>query len=142
MRTLSHVLLCIEATVLIIPTLFGLIMGINVLVAALSGKLTTADLTLLLMLLCMLALLVLGWYVLFQRLVNGPLALRNLPPACWIAAAGGAVLSIVGYLLQVQVTQSRFAFFSLAIFGVPTFIHLTLETWVWPPNNRSSGREI
>ena len=137
MRTVSYVLLWIEATVLLIPTFFGLIMGVKVLAAALSGQLKTSEISLGLMLLCMLALLILGWYMLFQRLANGPLALRTVSPLCWLAAASGALLSIVGFILLR--TQSLFAFFSLAIWGIPTFAHLALETWVWPPNNRWRG---
>jgi hypothetical protein len=134
MRTVSYALLWVEAAILTIPTLFGLLMGVNVLTAALVGKLHSEEALLGLMLLCMLGLLVVGWYMLLERLINGPLALRNVSRLWWFAASIGAVLSVVGYLLLR--TQSLFAGFSMAIYGVPTFVHLGLETWVWPPNSR------
>jgi hypothetical protein len=133
MRTVSYVLLCIQAAILLIPTFFGLVMGVNALTTTLAGKLQSADVLPGLMYLCMLGLLIVGWYMLSQRLFNGPYALRKVSLLWWLAAGLGALLSLIGCILLP--TQSLFASFSMAVYGVPTFVHLALETWVWPPNN-------
>ncbi len=134
MRTVSYVLLCVEAVVLAIPTLFGLIMGIKLLAAAMTGGLPSDDIPLGMMFLCMLGLLVVGWHMLCQRLANGPLALRAVSRLWWVAAGLGGIVAVCGYALLR--TDSRLAMFSMAIYGVPTLIHLALETWVWPPKQR------
>jgi hypothetical protein len=137
MRTVSYVLLCVEAAILTVPTVFGLIMGLKVLVATLAGELRSAEIPLGIMLLCMLGLLIVGWYMLTQRLFDGPLALRKVSRLWRLAAGLGALVSVTGFILLR--TESKFAMFSMAIYGVPTFVHLALETWVWPPSHSSAS---
>jgi hypothetical protein len=132
MRTVSYVLLWVEAAILTVPTLFGLIMGIKVLAATVAGEMHSTDVSLGLMLLCMLGLQIVGWYMLSQRLFDGPLALRKVSRLWWLAASIGVLLSVTGFILLR--TESKFAMFSMAIYGLPTFVHLALETWVWPPS--------
>ena len=129
-------LLWVEAAILAVPTLAGLVIGVKALGAALTGSVPLDQVPLGLMLLCMLGLLVVGWYLLSQRLANGPLALRNVSRFWWIAAGAGALLSVAGYTLMIMGSESRFVMFSMAIYGIPTLLHLTLETWVWPPDKR------
>jgi hypothetical protein len=138
MRTLSYALLWVEAVILVVPTLGGLIMGMKGLAAALTGSIPFDQVPLGLILLCLLGLLVVGWYLLSQRLTNGPLALRKVSRSWWIAAGVGALLSVAGFTLMVAGSDSRFVMFSMALYGIPTLLHLTLETWVWPPGARSN----
>jgi hypothetical protein len=124
-------LLCIEAVILGVVTFFCFIMSLNVLSAALTGSLGPADLPLALMFFCMLGLLMVGWYMLSRRLFYGPLALRKVSRLWWLAATFGVLLGIIGFVFMF--TNAKVAMFSMAMWGVPTFVHLALETWVWPP---------
>lgn len=141
MRRVSHVLLTIEAIVLVFPTfLCGVFLfGATGLVWA--GVWTDSKIVDALVWSGVLLSLVAAWWLLLAYFYSGPQGARRAPAIVWLFAALVALLS----LLAAALGGDHSPLYGLApgVIFVPTFLHLVGEVWVWPPQRRECrGSEI
>ena len=126
MRSVSHVLLTLEAIILVFLTaIAGLVLiggsGLVWMSAWNDRQFFDA-----LMWIVMLLSLVADWWLLLAYFYQGHRGARRVPAAIWVFAGIIALLT----LWDAAVSGP-----SPAILFVPTLVHLSAEVWVWPPDN-------
>ena len=129
-RGLSHVLLTIEAIVLVFPTFVCavfLVGGIGQVWTALWAQSQIVDA---LVWSGVLFSLIAAWWLLLAYFYVGPHGARRAPVFVWLYATLVALLSV----LAAVVSNENSPLFGLApgVIFVPTFLHLTGEVWIWP----------
>jgi hypothetical protein len=124
-RTLSHLLLTVEAVLLVVLTVFAgvfLLGGIPLVWKELvSGSSYLSPLAWFAFLLSLVA----AWWLLLAYFYRGHRGARRVPTVVWAYAGIVALLA----LCEPFISEGP----GPAILFVPTFVHVTLEVWVWPP---------
>jgi hypothetical protein len=134
MRRVSHLLLILEAIALVVLTVVAgafLLGGSgSVWMSALSGEgyIDAAIWTIVLL------SLVAAWWLLLAYFYGGHRAAQGVPGVIWVFAGLVALLALSEAALSDEGSGP-------AILFVPTFLHLSAEVWVWPPDKSSGRRE-
>ena len=125
MRSVSHVLLTLEAIVLVFLTVIAgsVLLGGSGLVWVSAWK--DQRYFDALMWTIMFLSLVAAWWLLLAYFYQGHRGARRVPAAIWVFAGIIALLALWDAVVSGP---------SPAILFVPTFVHLSAEVWVWPPN--------
>src|SRR5688500_11478468 len=127
MRRLSHFLLTMEAIALIFLTVIAspFLLGgsAHVWTTAWAGQGYVDALTWSAMLLSLMA----AWWLWLAYFYQRHRGSRQVPPAVWLFAGLVALLAL--WEATVSGTGS-----CPAVLFVPTFLHLSAEVWLWPPN--------
>jgi hypothetical protein len=133
MRRLSHFLLTVEAIALVFLTVIACIFllggSTDVWATAWAGRGYSDALTWTAMLLSLVA----AWWLLLAYFYQGHRGARQVPAAVWVFA--GLITLLALFEAVASGTGS-----SPAILFVPTFIHLSAEVWLWPPNTSLERR--
>ena len=125
MRSVSHILLTLEAIVLVFLTVLAalvLVGGSGLVWMSAWNDHQYLDA---LMWTIMFLSLVAAWWLLLAYFYQGHRGARRVPAAIWVFAGIIALLALWGAAVSGP---------SPAILFVPTFVHLAAEVWVWPPN--------
>jgi hypothetical protein len=127
MRRVSHLLLTLEAIALVVLTVIAgafLLAGSgSVWMSALTGEGYVDALVWTIALLSLAA----AWWLLLAYFYGGHKAAQGVPVVIWVFAGLVALLA----LSEPALSGEGFGF---AILFVPTFLHLSAEVWVWPPD--------
>jgi hypothetical protein len=127
MRRLSHLLLTLEAIALVVLTVIAgafLLAGSgSVWMSALTGEGYVDALVWTIALLSLAA----AWWLLLAYFYGGHKAAQRVPVVIWVFAGLVALLA----LSEPALSGEGFGF---TILFVPTFLHLSAEVWVWPPD--------
>jgi hypothetical protein len=127
MRRLSHFLLTVEAIALVFLTVIAcaFLLGGSTYVwtRAWVGHGYVDALTWTAILLALVA----AWWLLLAYFYQGHRGAQQVPAAVWIFAG------VVALLALWEATMSGTGP-GPAILFVPTFVHLSAEVWLWPPN--------
>jgi len=127
MRRLSHVLLTLEAIFLVFLTVLA---GVFLLGGSFSVWVTAWNDQRYFDALAWTAILlslVSAWWLLLAYFYAGHWGARRVPAAVWVFAGLIALLALSDAVLTGAPSP--------AILFVPTLVHLSMEVWVWPPNN-------
>lgn len=128
MRRFSHILLTLEAIALVLLTVLACVFllggSVHVWATALAGRGYVDALTWSAMLLSLSA----AWWLLLAYFYRGHRGARQVPVAVWTFA--GLIASVTLWDAAASGTGP-----SPAILFVATFLHLSAEVWLWPPNN-------
>jgi hypothetical protein len=126
LRSVSHVLLTLEAIVLVFLTVIaGLVLlgGSGIVWMSVWNDQRYSDAF---MWVIMLLSLVAAWWLLLAYFYLGHKGARRVPAAIWVFAGIIALLALWDAVVSGP---------GPAILFVPTLVHLSAEVWVWPPNN-------
>ena len=127
MRRLSHLLLTLEAIALVFLTVVAsafLLGGSGgVWMSALTGWGYFDALIWTIVLLSVVA----AWWLLLAYFYGGHRGARGVPVFIWVFGGLIALLALLEAALSGEGSGP-------AILFVPTFLHLSAEVWVWPPN--------
>ena len=125
-RRISHLLLTLEAIVLVFLTVLAgvfLLGGSTRVWTAVWAEQQYSDA---LLWTVVLFSLVAAWWLLLAYFYRGHSGARRAPAIVWVYAGLVALLA----LLDAAFNEGP----GPAIMFVPTFVHLSAEVWVWPPN--------
>jgi hypothetical protein len=127
LRRVSHFLLTLEAIVLVFLTVIA-----GVFLLGGSGRVWMSAWTDqryfdALMWMGIFLSLVAAWWLLLAYFYRGHRGARRVPAAVWIFAGLIALVALWEAALSGEGPGP-------AILFVPTFVHLSAEVWVWPPN--------
>src|SRR5690349_13808007 len=126
MRRISHILLMLEAIFLVFLTVIAgaMLLGGSTLVW--TAAWTERHYIDALVWTGALLGLVAAWWLLLAYFYRGHSGAQGVPTVVWAYAGLMALLALWGVASKEAPSP--------AIMFVPTFIHLSAEVWVWPPN--------
>jgi hypothetical protein len=136
-RRLSHVLLTIEAIILVFPTFLAAMVLFAGSFSVWADLWTHGRIFDAFAWTVMFLSLVAAWWLLLTYFYGGQQAARDVPAAVWIFAALISILSSIGFVSDAD--SSVIKAFSPGFLFVPTFIHLSLEVWIFRPD---TSREL
>jgi hypothetical protein len=131
MRKASRYLLVAEATLLSVPTAFGLIFLYEYFASAVTSTSGTASLSFTAAAVLVLLGLSSFWRLLVSYLAKGAPAARRVSRAWWLIAALMAVISVLAFFAGSHFRGAPWLVVGLGILFLPTYAHLTAEVWMW-----------
>src|SRR5688572_22073277 len=127
MRRVSHILLTLESIALVFLTALASVFLLGGSGSVWMSVWTGQGYVDALVWTAVLASLVAAWWLLLAYFYLGHRGARSVPAVVWVYAGVIAALALCDAALSSEGPGP-------AILFVPTFVHLSAEVWMWPPN--------